>query len=142
MPAVGGASIPTIPPPVYPFPPAVDGAQMPACPTWAYPSLSLLLWGRAWRALTLDGNTVVQGLAEVQIILLIMHSGKQLPRTKGIQQTGNGPTSPTTVQHASSVISTFIWSNISLWRLLFLIQVKAQIPILVIHCGNMPVLRF
>lgn len=64
--------------------------------------------GRAWRALTLDGNTVVQGLAEVQIILLIMHSGKQLPRTKGIQQTRNGPTSPATVQHAGSVISTFI----------------------------------
>lgn len=66
--------------------------------------------GAAWRALTLDGNTVVQGLAgwlaEVQIILLIMHSGKQLPRTKGIQQTRNGPTSPATLWHASPVIST------------------------------------
>lgn len=77
--------------------------------------------GAAWRALTLDGNTVVQGLAgwlaEVQIILLIMHSGKQLPRTKGIQQTGNGPTFPSTAWHASSLISTSILSNVSLWRL-------------------------
>lgn len=40
----------------------------------------------SWRALTLDGNIVVQGLAEIQIILLIMHSGKQLPRKKGINR--------------------------------------------------------
>lgn len=102
---------------------------LPSCSGWCpnastshlglpKPVLTVVGGGWAWRALTLDGNTVVQGLAEVQIILLIMHSGKQLPRTKGIQQTRNGPTSPTTVRHASSVISTFIWSHVSLWRLL------------------------
>lgn len=77
--------------------------------------------GAAWSALTLDGNTVIQGLAgwlaEVQIILLIMHSGKQLPRTKGIQQTRNGLTSPATFWHASSVMSTSVLSNVSVWRL-------------------------
>lgn len=92
---------------------------LPSCSGWCpnastshlgLPKPVLTVGGAAWRALTLDGNTVVQGLAgwlaEVQIILLIMHSGKQLPRTKGIQQTGNGPTFPTTAWHASSVIST------------------------------------
>ena len=60
-------------------------------------------WHAALRALTPDGNTMAQGLAgwlgSVQIILLIVQSGKQLPRTMRNRQSGDWKISPTTTIH-------------------------------------------